>query len=414
MLINRREMLPLLGLPFLPTLEAIANERVGKKENNEKSFILIWLGGGHAAQETFAPTSDGPESARSTTGIIETNVGGMYLGGSFTNLSKLANEYSLIHSLTHNDPNHDSGTHINMTGYMTVSSDFAPSKNPSYGSIISNYFGSNSKVNGIPRYVKANPIRHDGPAWMGIVNDGFLANEDGIRNLGLNTTEEQFKRRMDFIKIVENSNKMEKNPLMGSWTDLRGQAGKVIMGSAANAFKIEKESEDIKEKYGINKSNLGKQLLLARRLIESGTKCVNVSFPGWDNHSMIKTAMDSIGLELDKYLSVLIEDLKQRGMLKNTMILVTSEFSRTPLNKDGGRDHWANVQSALIAGGDFNHGKIVGEMSKDRKVPLSKPLTPLDMFATIFTHFNIPLDYKVTDKDKRPRYLIEGEHTSIL
>jgi hypothetical protein len=402
------------ALSLLPSIDAMASAKVGKPKNSDKALIVIWLGGGHASQETFAPTLDGPDVAKSTTGVVGTNVGGMYLGGTFPNLAKLANEYSLIHSLVHSDANHDSGTHFNMTGYMTVASDMAPSKNPSYGAVISKYYGANSTSNGIPTYVKANSIRHDGSAWLGIVNDGFLASDDGVKNLGLNTSEEQFKRRLGFINVIEKSNKLDNLQFMREWTDLRGQASRVIMGDAANAFKLQTENDTVKDKFGITKSNLGKQLLLARRLIESGTKCVTVHFGGWDHHVNIKQAMENVGAELDIYLSSLIEDLKDRNLLKDTMVLVMSEFSRTTLNNTGGRDHWPAVQSCLISGGDFNHGRIIGEMSKDRKVPLTKPIYPLDIMATVLTHFGIPLDYQIIDKDKRPRNLIEGDHACVL
>jgi len=407
-------MLPLLGLPalsFLPTLDAIAVE---KKKNSDKALIVIWLGGGPTQCETFDAHDDTIEASRSVTGVIDTNVSGLQLGGSFTRLATLADRFSLVRGVNHPDANHDSATHYNMTGYMTVASDMAPSKEPSIGSIISRTHGSNSPLNGIPHYVKANAIRHDGPAWMGIVNDGFLANEDGIKNLGLNSTEERFKARLNFISKVEESNQLSNHPLMRGWSDLRGQAGKVIIGSAADAFRINKEKPEVQAKYGVDKSGLGRNLLLARRLIQNGTKVVTIHHGGWDNHTDIKNAMGNIAVELDLYTSILLEELKSLGMEKDVMVVVTGEFGRTRFNATGGRDHNPAGLSVLIAGGDYNHGKVIGKTQKDHMAPMDKGIHPLDITATMFDHFGLPTNTIVVDNAKRPKHLIDGEHSCIL
>jgi uncharacterized protein (DUF1501 family) len=219
---------------------------------------------------------------------------------------------------------------------------------------------------------------------------------------------------MEFIGVVERSNQMEKNPLMGSWTDLRGQAGKVITGAAAESFKIEQESDKTKELYGIGKSGLGRNLLLARRLIQNGTKVVTIHQGGWDNHSDIKNAMSNIAVELDTYLYSLLEDLKSLSLDKDVMVLVTGEFGRTRLNAQAGRDHNGQALSVLMAGGDFNHGTVVGQTLKDCMAPSSKGIHPQDINATLFTHFGLPLDLTYIDNQRRPRHLLENGHSSLL
>ncbi len=397
------------ALSYLPTLSAFAEV---KKTN--KALIVVWLGGGPSQCETWDAHSNAIESSLSTTGAIKTNVDGIEVGGSFERLAQMADRYTLLRGVAHPDANHDSATHYNMTGYMTPAGEQSPTKEPALGSIISQYYGANSPKNGIPHYVKANAIRHDGSAWMGIKNDGFLASEDGIRNLALNSTEERFKDRLRFIDVVERSNGLNKNPLMNGWTDLRSQAGDVVMGSAANSFRIDKEKPEVQEAYGVSKSGLGRNLLLARRLIQNGTKVVTIHHGGWDNHSNIQNAMSGIGVELDLYLSELLEELKQLGMDKDVMVLVTGEFGRTRLNQTAGRDHNPNGLSILIAGGDYNHGRVIGETGKDHMSPSAKGIHPLDVNATVFNHFGLPYNLTVVDKDKRPRHLIDGEHTCLL
>ena len=406
---NRREFLPLLSLPFLPTVGALAGE---KKE--EKALILIWLGGGPASTETWDAKPDTIEASRPTTGLLKTNVEGMYVGGTFPKLSTVADRLTFLHGVAHGDANHSSATHYNMTGYMTIATDRSPSKEPSYGAIINRQFGPNSLKNGIPHYVKANAIEHDGSAWMGITNDGFLANEDGVRNLALNSSHEQFQRRMNFIQVVEKTNSLERNGLMRGWQDLRAQAGTVILGSAADAFKIEKEKAEVKEKYGVSKSELGKNLLLARRLVQNGTKVVTVNHPGWDMHVNIKQAMELAGTELDTYLFALLEDLRESGLSKQVMVVVTGEFSRGKLNETAGRHHSPQNHAILIATDSKPMGRIIGSTTKDCMSPLAKPIHPQDINATIFEHFNLSLDLTFIDSQKRPRHLIENGHSSLL
>jgi len=414
MFISRRAFLPLLATPalsYLPQVDLLAEQKKGK---NDKALIFIWLGGGPSQIETWDAKPDTIEASMSTTGVLKTNVEGMYVGGSFEKLVTVANKLTFVHGVAHPDANHNSATHMNMTGYVTVPSENAPSKEPSFGSIVSRSFGPNSLINGVPHYVKANSISHDGAAWMGITNEGFLANEDGIRNLGLNGTKEQFKRRMDFIGVVESSNQLEKHMLMNSWRDLRTQAGKVVLGTGANAFRIEKEKDEVREKFGVGKSELGKNLLLARRLIQNGTKVVTIHHGGWDNHANIAQAMNGIGKELDTYLFTLLQDLQDLGLDKDVMVVVSGEFGRTRKNKDNGRDHNPQSLSILIAGGDYRHGRTVGQTTKDCMSPNAKAIHPQDINATVFDHFGLPLDLTIVDKEKRPRHLIESGHTCIL
>lgn len=414
---TRRELLPLFALPalsFLPTVDAIANERVGKKENNEKAVIIIPLTGGPSQIDTFDIHEDAPTEFRPFGGFIKTNVEGICVGSHFVNIAKNMDKCSIINGISHNDNSHDSGFHAAMTGYNTPSGDMVPQKEPAYGAVLSRFFSPNGK-NGIPTYVTSERLRHTGPAWLGIKNESFAVTEEGVNNLKLNITNDRFSDRLGFIKAIELSNKLDKNELMKGWSDLRGLAGDVVKGSAAKSFMVELESDKMKERYGVGKSDFGKNLLLARRLIQGGTKIVVVPKHNWDTHVNLLQTFSTNAVELDLYVSVLLEDLIERGMYKNVLVILTGEFGRTPRkNQTLGNDHWANSMSSLMLGGNYSHGKRVGLTSKDTAISVGKPITHMDIFATILNHMGIDEKLTITDFSQRPHHILTGEYKNLL
>ena len=174
---------------------------------------------------------------------------------------------------------------------------------------------------------------------------------------------------------------------------------------------MEQESDSTKEKYG--KSSVGNQLLLARRLSEFGTKFVTVNYGGWDMHGNISKALAGRVPPLDQALAALVGDLEDRGMTQDTLLVVTGEFGRTKLNANSGRDHWPSITTLLLAGGEYNHGRVIGKADKSY-YPVSDKFGPLDLSATIFDHFGIDPKVQKIDPAGRPRYLLDGEARVIL
>jgi hypothetical protein len=415
MLMNRRNFLPILSIPalsILPHVDALAEQKKGK--NNDKAVIIIPLTGGPSQIDTFDVHEDAPVELQPFAGHIKTNVEGISLGSHFVEISKLMNRCSIINGISHRDASHDSGFHMAMTAYMTTASDFAPQKEPSFGSIISHSFGANGR-GGIPTYVTSEKIRHTGPSWLGIKNESFAVTEEGVKNLNLNVSDERFSNRLGFINTIETANKIGNNPLMSGWSDLRGLASNVVRGNAAKSFKIDLESDKIKELYGIGKSNFGKNLLLARRLVQGGTKIVVVANHGWDTHVNLIDSFNSTATELDKYLSILILDLIDQGMEKDVLIVLTGEFGRTPRkNATNGNDHFPNSMSSLMFGGNFNHGKRVGLTTKDTSSSVGNPITHMDILDTIMTHLQVDKRIVITDSERRPHHILSGEHRCLL
>jgi len=377
---------------------------------NEKSVVWLWLGGGATHIETFDPKPMAPVEVRSTTGAVMTN-GDFLLGGNFLKMGSRGDKIAVVRSFAHSNSSHRTGTHWVMTGHN--SSDNTPQstqKEPSYGSIVSSMYGANHPVNGMPTYVKINGISFDGPAWLGGQCQPYGASGEGVKNLKSRIESNRF---LDRRNLVSSFDKLKLTNDLELWGDLRKQSYGLILGKASEAFDIKKESEASRKKYG---SGLGEQMLLARRLVENGTKFVTMHYGGWDMHSNIAKSLNGRMPPLDHALSTFIDDLYDRGMSKNVLLVVTGEFGRTyRVNKNAGRDHWAQLSPLMFSGGDFEMGRVIGESTAKAETPKSEPFRPKDVTATMFAHFGVdPAEIQRVDFAGRPRYFVESDAKVIL
>lgn len=190
--------------------------------------------------------------------------------------------------------------------------------------------------------------------------------------------------------------------------------------SVKTAFGIEREPEPLRKRYGRHK--LGQSLLLARRLVESGVRFINVhdgvyngQAANWDSHSTIFPRHRELLAPLDQGLSALIEDLDQRGLLDSTLVIVTGEFGRSPrVNANAGRDHWPNCYSMLLAGGGVKGGVAFGTSDRMGAYPKSSPVTPGDLAATVFWRFGLDHEHEIVDSLERPFPLASGQPIRTL
>lgn len=387
------------GSLFLP-------ESILGQEKKDKACILVWLGGGISATEFINPIPGAPVEFRSVTGAIDTKTG-WQIGGSFTNLAQISDKFTAVRTFNHKDGNHSSATHWVLTGHPNLSGgEGSPQKEPSIGSIVSKIFGENNSE-GVPSYVKVQQIQYDDAAWLGSRHTGFDNDEQGIKNLMLNVPEQQFKRRLDIANLIEKNSANQ--GMMKDWSELRETAAKVVVGDAGKAFNLKLENSPWVQKYDIEKSQLGKSLLLSRRLVEAGTRFVTVHHGGWDMHNDIAQAFPTRAAELDLQLTNLVLDLESKGMLESTMVVVASEFSRTPkININAGRDHWPLLNSLLLFGGGYG-GQLIGTTDSTASSPTSTPFTPKDLVYTILNHFDVRKGDKTIDNLQRPRYFIEDD-----
>ena len=375
----------------------------------DKSVIWVWLGGGPTQFETFhAPTDAVPDIFRPVDGNI-THPNGLAFGSLFKKLIKHGDKLTSVNSFSHRDSSHRQATQFMQTGQYNAKRDQTAGHDfPGHGAIISSIFGANHPVNGVPTYVKQGKIEGEDPAFLGGAYKPF--DPSNKENLVPKVKEDRFKDRKDLLDNFDKSRKFL-SATADSFTKIGDQAYNVILGTAKDAFDLEQESDSTKEKYG--KSSVGNQLLLARRLSEFGTKFVTVNYGGWDMHGNISKALAGRVPPLDQALAALVGDLEDRGMTQDTLLVVTGEFGRTKLNANSGRDHWPSITTLLLAGGEYNHGRVIGKADKSY-YPVSDKFGPLDLSATIFDHFGIDPKIQKIDPAGRPRYLLDGEAQVIL
>ena len=375
----------------------------------DKSVIWVWLGGGPTQFETFhAPTDAVPDIFQPVDGFV-THPNGLAFGGLFKQLIQRGDKLTSVNSFSHRDSSHRQATQFMQTGQYNAKRDqTAGHEFPGHGAIVSSIFGANHPHNGVPTYVKQGRIEGEDPAFLGGAFKPF--DPSSKDNLIPKVKEDRFKNRKELLDNFDKSRRFL-SATADSFTKIGDQAYSVVLGTAKDAFDLEQESDSTKEKYG--KSSVGTQLLLARRLSEFGTKFVTVHYGGWDVHSNISNAMRGKVPPLDQALAALVDDLEDRGMTQDTMLVVTGEFGRTKLNANSGRDHWPSITTLLLAGGNYSHGRVIGKADK-AYYPTSDKYGPLDLSATIFDHFGIDPKIQKIDQAGRPRYLLDGEARVIL
>jgi len=404
-----------LGLT-LPELLMMRDAQAQQKEYGfieakAKSVIHIFLPGGMAHQESFDPKPYSPLEYRGEFKTIKTNTGEMFCE-TIPNLAKCADKFTAIRSMTHGEAAHERGTHNMFTGYK-------PSPAlvfPSFGSVVSHEFGPR---NNLPPYVCVPNVPNEfaGTGYLSSSYGPFALGDDPTNasfkvrdlNLASGVSPERFVRRKSALDVV--------NRRFGSMTSADSVKamdtfydrayGLLDSPDARTAFEIEKEDPKLRDRYGRNQA--GQRLLMARRLVEAGVRLVTVTYGGWDMHANITNAFRSQMPSLDVALATLIDDLSQRGLLDETLVIVSSEFGRTPkINKDAGRDHWPKVFSTLLAGGGVKGGLVYGASDATASEPEDKPVSPEDLATTMYHLLGIVADKELMAPGDRPIEIVDG------
>lgn len=399
--------LGLSGIGLADLLKSKAHAAELGKSSPSKSVIWLWLGGGASHVETFDPKIDAPIEYRSVTGESKTRIPGVSIGGTLPRIASVADKMIFVRSFNHNNAGHAGGTHWVMTGFNHAPADngAAPIK-PSMGSVVSRMRGPNND-RGIPTYVRLNGIYADGPAWLGHAYAPFDTSGRARSNMNLKMSASRLEDRQLLLNSLDQMDRdLDSTGLLEGLDSFESQAFQLIKSGAREVFNLEKETPKLRERYG--RSNLGTQLLLARRLCEAGCGFVTVQYGGWDMHTDIKRGMNRTSPALDIAVSALIEDLTVRGMLDNVLLVITGEFGRTPrINASGGRDHWSRLSTLALAGGGLKLGQAYGESTTKAEAPRSKPVSPEDLMATICHVMGINHREQFKDPTGRPAYLVE-------
>ena len=371
-----------------------------------KNIINIFLPGGMATQESWDPKPEAPIEYRGPYNSISTNLDGVRIGELFPKMATIMDKTVLIRSLTHGEAAHERGTHNMFTGYKPS----AAIKYPSIGSIVSHELGNK---NNLPAYVCA-PNQPNEFAGTGYLNSSFgpfsLGSDPAdpnfkVRDLNLpeGIDSKRFDRRRSILELVDSPfSKHVKSSQIDAVDEFYDQAYNIIASPEAQAaFDIKLEDQKTRERYGLNQA--GQRMLMARRLVEAGVRFATITYGGWDMHDNIKAGYQNNAPFLDQGLHALISDLDERGLLDTTMVIVTSEFGRTPkINVTGGRDHWPKVYSMLAAGGGLKRGYVHGSSTMTSDEPDEKPTTPGDLASTILNQLGINPDRRLMTPDLRP------------
>ena len=365
-----------------------------------KSCILIWLDGGPSHLETFDLKPDAAKEVRGPLEVIATAVPGIFISECMPQTAQRMNDLAVIRSMTSPLGEHNLGTHYLLTGYRPT----PVLQYPSFHAVANQRL--QSKVSNLPNNVAIPDYRVGGAKFSGA---GFLPSEFGpfslgadpakadfrVRDLDLtaNLTLERIDRRRAFADQLARWNSGE--AVAGGTGTSMDQAFRMITSpETASAFRLEEESAETRQRYGPR--TVGQSCLLARRLVERGVRFVTVNHHGWDTHDSLYTRLKEgytgakigVGLipSLDLALSALIDDLRDRRLLDETLIVVMGEFGRTPkVNTAGGRDHWPRVFSVALAGGGVRGGQVIGASDATGESPADRPVTPADLVCTIYT-----------------------------
>ena len=381
-------------------------------EGPAKSVIHIYLPGGMAHQESFDPKPYAPLEYRGPFKSIKTSIPGVHFSENFKETAKIADKITVCRSMTHGEAAHERGTHNLFTGYKP-----SPAiKFPSFGSVVSHEYGSRKNL---PPYVCVPNVPNE------FAGSGYLSSSYGpfglgsdpaqggfkVRDLSLpgDISNDRFSKRRSLLDTVDDHfRQVETSDALGAMDKFYNDAYSLISSKEAReAFDMTKESDKVKERYGKNQA--GQRMLLARRLVESGVRFVSLTYGGWDMHQNIEAGFNRQGPELDKAYASLISDLDERGLLDSTLVMMSSEFGRTPkINKDSGRDHYPRVFSVALAGGGITRGQVYGASDAFATAPEENPLSVEDLATTVYDRIGIVADKELMAPGDRPMEIVDG------
>jgi hypothetical protein len=415
-----------VGLPqILRAKEESSQSGLVKKKNT--SVILLWLDGGPSHMDMYDMKPDAPVEYRGIWSPISTNVPGMEVTELYPLQAKVADKFSILRSVHHDNGDHFTGGHYMLTGRGGVSGvDNAP-RDPCIFSIATKVTGPRKPgmpANvGIP-YAMSIGLRpgYFGAKYLGMEHNPFETGGDPnspkfqVQNIAPPTglTLDRLQNRRSLLTDFDNMRReVDNSGTLASMDRFERQAYELVSGTAAlKAFDIGSEEAAVRDRYGRNP--WGQSTLLARRLVEAGCTFVSVHLGGWDHHWDLQKSYVNYLPKVDACVASLFQDLSDRGLLDQTLVMLCGEFGRTPKMNDGGnggapgsmgtpgRDHWGNAMSVLLGGGGVKGGRIVGSTNSRGEVPKDRPVTPSDLHATIFQVLGVDPQIAFLNHSGRP------------
>ena len=384
-----------LAIPSL-TMGHTLNVNAADLKKRRKSAILLWMGGGPSTMDIWdlkpGASTGGPFKPISTTGNVQ-------ISEHMPMMAKQMHHMSIVRSMSTREADHNRGRYYMHTGYV-------PNPNmehPSYGSVVAHELMEQRPTLDIPPFVSVGGAS-SGPGFLGMAWAPFSVSSTGnVRNLKMGLDEQRLVQRMHALDIIEKGFiKQRRGSAAEDHQKILRKTLNLMTSRQMESFKVNQESEAVRARYG--NTNFGRGCLMARRLVETGVPFVEVGLGGWDNHQNIHNTLQNTKLpELDRGMSALVDDLQQRGLLKDTVIVWMGEFSRTPrINGNAGRDHWARSWSVAVGGGGMNTGIAVGKTNADGTAVDTTPYTSQDVMASVCKALGISLETTFTSRSGRP------------
>jgi hypothetical protein len=388
-----------LGVGLVPAISRQLEAAVDGKKPHAKNIIYLMMQGAMSHLDTFDPKPGRDEQGETKT--IPTKTPGIVFGQSLEKLAGLSDRLAVVRSLTTETGAHEQGQYLMRTSYPMINS----IRHPAFGSWAVHAMGKISKD--LPSYVLVgNGNDHPGAGFLDPsltpvpVADPTKGLENTVRPRYL--SEKNFDRRLALADRIDRDFKQRyAGQQLDAYNQLYKDAVRLMGSVDLQAFDIAQEKPEVRDRYGDSKIGLG--CLLARRLVESGVRCVEVEFGSWDMHRDVFDEMDEKGPQLDRAMAALLEDLEQRGLLASTLVVLATEFGRTPrINENAGRDHHPGVFSCVLAGAGVQGGAVYGQSDERGFRPDKDPVSVADFNTTIAAACGLPYEKEFHAPNGRP------------
>jgi hypothetical protein len=419
--VSRRSLLQIgalggLGVT-LPGWLAARSARGNDSPLVDRNCIAIWTHGGTSHHDTFDPKPLAPVSVKGEFGVVSTTIPGVQFADVIPNLARNLDRFALLRSWNPENGSHGIADQVVMSGRK-----FNPALHyPTFGSVVSWNKGFKSPL---PPFVQLGTNmdhRFGGgmPGILGLEHGPFeivadpAADNFTVRDITPPTSvpgERMDRRQRMLTRIDKLQRNAELQPAAFNALDQNFEAAfnMITAPGTKQAFKLEEEPAELRDRYGRNR--FGQSCLLARRMIEAGVRFVTITDPGWDTHQdNFKSLKNSRVPPIDQGLPALLTDLEDRGLLESTLVVLLTDFGRTPqVNSASGRDHWASAGFVVFAGAGIPGGAVLGATDDEGGKPISHEYFSENVAATIYQKIGLPLDLIATAPDGRPVQLLEG------
>lgn len=368
-----------------------------------RALVVVWLAGGPSQRDTFDPDPSTPSRATAAAGVR--------VASGFEALAHEMRDVALVRSLVSREADHERGTTLGKTGYAPGSAVV----HPALGAIACHAL-DNGAPTPIPHHVALAPGRWPPRGGMlGAHLDAFSVTDARVPvpDLTPRVSAERLARRAEDAAAIDAGLPPARRAAVLRQAELSAQARAMMSAPEVRAFDVGEEPAAVRARYG--EGHFGSACLTARRLVERGVRAVEVTLDGWDAHVACREAHRSLVALLDPALAALLRDLRERDLLRSTLVLCMGEFGRTPvINRAGGRDHWTRAFSALVAGGSVRGGVVVGATDPTGEADVREPLAVADLHATVLTAMGIDPAHRETAPSGRPVAYCEGSPIRAL